>query len=622
MATIIEFASQQAPSQFDEAFVRSLECSPDAVVIAAADGTILLANQRTAEQFGYSREELLGKPIEDLIPQRFRQGHQQHRDEYAANPSIRRMGSGIEVLGLRRDGSEFPADISLSPIEVGHEKVVYAAIRDIQQQKEMELELAAYAARSRSFIENSRDPIWCLEFRRPISLDLPLDEQEEQYRSQGYLVEANQAFAQAVGYQRADQVIGKSLGEIRQRRGGKRDGIRHMVASQFRIRDFEAQWVDGDGNPIYFLTTTVAGMSGDRKVQRVWGVSRDVTERKRREEGLRKSRDEIRSLKERLEKDNRALEQQVRQVRSEEGMVGNSKAMLEVLTLAGQVAPTDSVVLVQGETGTGKELLARAIHKQSARSARPMVTINCAAIPSSLLESELFGREKGAYTGALSREVGRFELADGSTLLLDEVGEMPPEAQSKLLRVLETGRFERLGSSRTVKTDVRIIAATNRDLHAAVQQGQFRVDLFYRLNVFPITLPPLRERPEDISALAWRFVEEFCTRMGKRIDSIPQPFMERLQVHSWPGNVRELRNVIERAVILTQGRTLHVEDPRSSSSSVQSLELEEVQREHISKVLQLCDWRLSGPEGAAQVLGCPESTLRSRMKKLGIQRPV
>jgi transcriptional regulator with GAF, ATPase, and Fis domain len=289
------------------------------------------------------------------------------------------------------------------------------------------------------------------------------------------------------------------------------------------------------------------------------------------------------------------------------------------------VAPTDSTVLLLGETGTGKEMLARAIHRLSGRRERLLVAVNCAALPASLVESELFGREKGAYTGALSRQAGRFELADRSTLFLDEVGELPLDLQAKLLRVLEAGEFERLGSPRTLRVDVRIVAATNRDLAAAVAGGTFRKDLFYRLSVFPIRIPPLRERPEDIPALVWAVATELGEKMGRRIDTVPKAVLERLQRYGWPGNVRELRNLVERALILGSGPVLDVSLPSDPEPSLPEggveLTLDEAERHHILRTLTATQWRIRGQGGAAERLGVHEATLRSRMKKLGIARP-
>jgi transcriptional regulator with GAF, ATPase, and Fis domain len=301
-------------------------------------------------------------------------------------------------------------------------------------------------------------------------------------------------------------------------------------------------------------------------------------------------------------------------------VTGESPAIQRVRRLVSQVAPTNSSVLIQGETGTGKELVAQAIHRLSPRQHHVMVKVSCAALPSGLVESELFGRERGAFTGALTRQAGRFEVADGSTIFLDEIGELPPDVQVKLLRVLQEGEIERLGSSRTIKVDLRVIAATNRDLDEEVRKGRFREDLYYRLNVFPIRVPPLRDRREDVPALVWTFLEEFCSRMGKRITQIPRKTMNALESHSWPGNVRELRNVIEHAAIISAGDTLRIPVLVDSTSGLTLAHtLADIEREHIVKVLEGVGWRVKGPKGAAAVLGLNPSTLTSRMKKLGIK---
>jgi len=347
---------------------------------------------------------------------------------------------------------------------------------------------------------------------------------------------------------------------------------------------------------------------------------REIEERKKAEESLQEALKEVKQLKNKLREENIYLKEEFNLLHSHKDIVGNSEAISTVLKQIEQVAPTDSTVLIQGETGTGKELLANAIHALSSRKDRLMIKVNCGALPPTLIESELFGREKGAFTSALSKQIGRFELADASTIFLDEIDTLPQELQAKLLRVLESGEFERLGSPRTVKVDVRIISATNRDLARGVRAGGFREDLYYRLNVFQIAVPPLRERREDILPLVWSFVQEFSKRMGKRIESIPQKGVEALQAYPWPGNVRELRNVTERAMIITTGPVLHLDVPKIAQSGEASGTLEEVEKRHIIEALNTTGWRVSGKHGAAEILGINPKTLESRMQKLGIKR--
>jgi len=307
-----------------------------------------------------------------------------------------------------------------------------------------------------------------------------------------------------------------------------------------------------------------------------------------------------------------------------EQIIGNSPALESVLEQVEQVAPTDSTVLIQGETGTGKELIARATHNLSLRCGRPFIKLNCAAIPFDLLESELFGHERGAFTGAIAQKIGRFELADKGTLFLDEVGDIPPGLQPKLLRVLQEQEFERLGSTRTHRVDVRLVAATHRNLADMVKRNEFRSDLFYRLNVFPIPLPPLRERREDIPALVEHFVELYARRMDKQIEQIPPETMSALTSYQWPGNIRELQNFIERSVIVTSGSVLLAPlgtlESAADVQSVGAITLEDAERDHICKILEQTRWVVAGPNGAAARLGIKRSTLYFRMQKLGISR--
>ena len=353
-------------------------------------------------------------------------------------------------------------------------------------------------------------------------------------------------------------------------------------------------------------------------------LAKEIDGHKKAEESLQTALNEIIVLKERLEAENIYFRRENKMKHGVEKIIGQSDGLKYVLYRAEQVACADTTVLILGETGTGKELIAAAIHNMSPRRERPLITVNCAALPGNLIESELFGREKGAFTGADARQIGRFEVANGSTLCLDEIGELPLEVQAKLLRVIQHKEFERLGSSHTVKVDVRIVATTNRDLEEEIRQGRFRQDLYYRLNVFPITVPPLRQRKDDIPLMVESFVQRYARKMGKQINSIQKETMQTLQTYPWPGNVRELESIIERAVILCSGPVLQLTDKLETSSPQLSSTLrtlEETERNQILKILSETGWHIEGKDGAAAILGIHPSTLRARMHKLGIVRP-
>ena len=336
---------------------------------------------------------------------------------------------------------------------------------------------------------------------------------------------------------------------------------------------------------------------------------------------LHRALSEIQALEAQLERENFVLRETIRAEQEFPGIVGHSDAINAALLKIKQVAPTDAPVLLLGETGTGKGLLAKALHEFSERRDEPMVQVNCASLPAQLIESELFGHEKGAYTTAYKKRVGRFELADGATLFLDEIGDLPLELQAKLLRVLQDHEFERIGSSQTIKVNVRVIAATNRNLTQAISDGRFREDLWYRLSVFPITVPPLRDRKEDIPEMVSHFVSLYNRQLGKQIENTPRKSLDRLMEYDWPGNVRELENIIHRAVIVTEGKELLLDVPeKSARPSPKHTTLEEVEQQHILKTLTSCRWKIEGKDGAAKRLGINPSTLRSRMKKLNIQK--
>jgi transcriptional regulator with GAF, ATPase, and Fis domain len=399
-------------------------------------------------------------------------------------------------------------------------------------------------------------------------------------------------------------------------------GIRSVLSGEKERFEGRYPYPDPAGDRAYLLTATPrSGGNGGGVV-----VYTDVTELQETKRRLERSLAELRELKERLEAENVVLQQQARRAQGFDELVGTSAALGRVLTQVEQVAPTDAPVLLLGETGTGKDMVARALHERSRRRERPLVTVNCAALPATLVESELFGYEKGAFTGALQRTIGRFEVARGGTLFLDEIGELPLEVQAKLLRVLQTGEFERLGSPKTLKADVRLLAATNRDLAREVREGRFRADLFYRLSVFPIALPPLRERREDIPLLVWSYIARRQAAIGRSVKRVPERLMRAFTAYAWPGNVRELENVVERALIMTSAETLAA-DPAflEAAPAVPALapkaSLAEAERVHIRAVLDECGWKISGKGNAADRLGLNRSTLQFRMKKLGLGRP-
>jgi len=394
-----------------------------------------------------------------------------------------------------------------------------------------------------------------------------------------------------------------------------KDGKVHRV-------DDEVFWrKDGSSFPVEYTSTPILE-SG--KLTGAVVVFWDITERKQAEDALHNALTEVRQLTERLEAENVYLQEEIKTTHNFEEIIGQGRPIKGVLKAIETVAPTDASVLVLGETGTGKELVARAIHNLSPRKDKALVKVNCAALPSGLIESELFGHEKGAFTGALSRRIGRFELAHGGTIFLDEIGDLPLELQAKLLRVLQDGEFERVGGTGSIKVNVRVIAATNRDLEKSVQEQHFRQDLFYRLNVFPIHIPALRERKEDIPLLVKYFSAKYGKKLGRKIETVPKKVMDSLTSYTWPGNARELENVIERSVILSPGSQLELADwlPKQGISSQGNKvpTLEELERRHIIEVLEMTSWRVSGDSGAARFLDVKPTTLESRMKKLGISR--
>ena len=590
-------APQKLPSSQEQALFEQLfEFSPDAIVVTDSEGRITNANAQVQRAFGYTREELVGQPVETLIPERFRGVHPNHRQAYNAQPSVRPMGVGLELYGLRKDGTEFPVDIMLSPIETAEGRVTFSVIRDISERKRMEEALRQSEQQLRALFEFSPDAI--------IASD-----------QEGQITQANARVESFFGYTRAE-LLGQSIDVLvperfrRSHRAHRKD-----YSDQARVRpmgnglELYGRRKDGSEFPADIMLGPVETAEG----RMVLSVIRDLTEKREAEEALRRSEQAKQYLEEELNTESRF-----------EDIIGESVGLKRVLKHVETVAATDVTVLVLGETGTGKELIARAIHQLSSRNERTLVKLNCAAIPAGLLESELFGHEKGAFTGAISRKIGRLELANEGTLFLDEIGDLPLELQPKILRALQEKEFERLGSTQTIPVNVRLVAATNRDLTKMVADKEFRSDLYYRLKVFPITIPPLRERREDISLLVRYFVDKFARRMDRRIETIPDDVMRALTRWEWPGNIRELENFIERAVLLSKGPALRVPlgelEVLEESSPEGDSTLEATEREHILRVLREAKGKIAGPQGAAARLGLKRTTLNSKLKKFGIER--
>lgn len=623
--------------------------APDSMIVTNGEGQILEMNAEAEKQFGYRREELIGQAIEKLIPSRFRECHERQRAAYQQAPTYRPMARGVKLFGMRRDGGEFPADIALSPVRTDHGTLYYCVIRDVscreaalaKVQHHLKLE-HALAGLSGKFINL---PASQVDQEITAGLQLLVEALDTDRASLGQIepltgdLVVTHSYARPgippfgeripktalpwfVEHVRTGRIVNAPSPDdlpneaVREREYAKIFGIKSNLAVPIRVI----------GEVVGGISTSAFRQShqwDDYVVSRfleVADIFGNALARKRGDEELQKATAEIQDLKHKLQQQNTYLRQEIDREYPDVAMVGSGQVMRRVLEKAEKVAKTDAAVLILGETGTGKELLARTIHGMSKRRQNPMVKVNCASLPATLIESELFGREKGAYTGALAREIGRFELADKSTLFLDEIGELPMELQPKLLRVLQEGEFERLGSSKTIRADVRIIAATNRNLQALVQDGKFREDLFFRLNVFPISIPPLRDRPEDIPAITYYLLRDLAKRFGINIEQVHPSTLRDFQRYSWPGNVRELRNVIERNLILNSGPVLRAELSDLDTHKAELRRLEEIEVEHLRKVLHSTHWRIRGRGGAAEILGLKPTTLEARMKKLSISR--
>jgi formate hydrogenlyase transcriptional activator len=754
----VEKALRESGAMLEKLF----ESSPDGIVATGGDGRIVRVNAQAEKLFGYRRDELLGQTVEILVPERLRGLHPARRQEYGGQPRMRPMGAGLELYARRKDGTEFPVDIMLSPLETDQGPMVLAVVRDITERKRAEEALRQSEEHFRLLVAGVKD-------YEIVMLD-----------PQGRVTSWNSGAERIKGY-RAEEIIGQHVSKFYTAEDVERGKPEHelkMAAAEGRFED-EGWRVRKDGSRFWAnvivtaLKDEAGGLRGFAK------VTRDFTERKRAEEALlleitnvlvsnldvrrllsaisasihkvvphdfsslalydpatgklrlqvldspfgkdmtsaelvlplegtpagwaftsrqplvlqrlepgrfsaKNIRDltsqhvksacwmplvsrarvlgtltvgshredaftekhlnllsqvsnqvalaidnavtfrQIAELKDKLAEEKLYLEDELRTEYNFDEIIGESSGLKRILKQVETVATTDATVLILGETGTGKELIARAIHNLSARREHTFVKLNCAAIPSGLLESEIFGHEKGAFTGAIIQKLGRLELAHQGTLFLDEVGDIPLEIQPKLLRALQEKEFERLGSTRTIPVDVRLVAATNRDLAGMVEARQFRSDLYYRLKVFPITVPPLRERPEDIPLLVHYFAQRHAQRMSKRIETISPETMNALVRWHWPGNVRELENFLERAVILSRGPALQIplgelKSP-ADAEPASSTTLEASEREHIIRTLRETRGVIAGPQGAAARLGLKRTTLNSKMRKLGITR--
>lgn len=743
------------------------EVSPDAIFVTDAQGIIRGANPRAAELFGHTQAELFGQPIENLVPARFRGHHPRHRENYNAHPRARQMGAAMNLFGLRKDGTEFPVDIMLKPMETAAGQVVLSFVRDVTEQREAANALRHSDQQLRSIVEGIHDhAIYLLDCDGSVMTWNPGAERIKQYTADEIL---GRHFSRFFTEEDNDRGHPAELLRLAAERGRfeeegwrlRKDGSRFWAAATLTVlrddsgevtgyakvtRDFTDRKRAEEAVMLQLSAALLANVdvrkllgaisasireviphdaatlalfdsiSGELKVQFLGaedagslrdGMSVSVSDSpagsafstrepvlldrlqeagfasksvhhltglgmqsgcwvplihrgevigtlavaSRLEQSFTQHDAEmltqiadqvamavnnaiafrrIAELRDQLQQEKQYLESEINLENRYEDIVGESKGLRQVLQEIETVAPTNATVLIQGESGTGKELLARAIHRLSPRSEHTFIKLNCAAIPAGLLESELFGHEKGAFTGAIARKIGRLELAHEGTLFLDEVGELPMDLQPKLLRALQEREIERVGGNRPIPVNLRLIAATNRDLAQMVAEKEFRSDLYYRLKVFPVFAPPLRERVSDIPILVRHFVATHSRRMGKTIESIPDETMEALVHWRWPGNIRELENFLERAVILTRGPVLYVplaelqmaeEEQEAEQESAQiNPKLQVAEREHILRVLRDARGQIGGEDGAAARLGLKRTTLNSKMKKLGIER--
>jgi PAS domain S-box-containing protein len=566
------------------------------------DTTLTFVNDAYCRHFGKNRDQLIGTRFTQLMPEQARQAALNHVTSLIERPCTELWEHEVVLPNGARGWHEWIDHVVQS--NNGHGVELQGIGRDITARRQAELALRTSETRFQNLADSAPLLIWMCG-----------PDEQCSYLNQGWLDFTGRTLAEELGtgwtagiHPDDYEPTLKTFETAFDLRGGLR------VEYRLRRADGVYRWLYVSATPRFSEEGEFLGYIGS---------CTDISDRKEAEEALQLAHQEVSKLKNQLEAENIYLQEEIKLAHHVNEIIGESDVIKYVLFKIEQVSQTDSTVLILGETGTGKELVARAIHNQSTRKDRPLVKVNCAALSASLIESELFGHEKGAFTGASARKIGRFELADGATIFLDEIGELPLELQAKLLRVVQEGEFERLGSTKTIKVDVRILAATNRNLKVETEKGTFREDLWYRLNVFPITVPPLRHRSEDVPKLVEHFVSALSKKVGKNINAVSATTSKKLQNYSWPGNVRELANVIERAVITAQGPVLQIADqlesaPEESTTSTRTLE--EVEKEYIVNILDAVSWKIEGPNGAAKRLGLNPSTLRTRMAKLGIQR--
>jgi formate hydrogenlyase transcriptional activator len=497
------------------------------------------------------------------------------------------------------------------------------------QRQQYEDALARAEQRSRDFVTHGNEAVIRMALEQPVSLDTPEHEQIEHFYRYAYVADCNDQAAALFGLEGAPALIGARLEAISPRSDAEQEErLLAFIRAGYHFSQVERKF----GGSTILMTRD--GVIEDGKLLGAWVTGRDISSLKEAEAQVQSLNrelehrvEELSELRARLEQDNAYLREEIREDLHLDDMVGHGPRFMELARRVELVASTSATVLITGETGTGKELVARAIHNLGQRRERPLVKVNCAAIAAGMVESELFGHVKGSFTGATERRIGRFEYAHGGTLFLDEVTELPLEIQAKLLRVLQEQEFEPVGSNRTVKVDVRLLAATNRNLAEAVREGRFRMDLYYRLLVVPVEVPPLRERREDIPALAAHFIKRYSRQFGRRVERISESVKRQLMAYDWPGNIRELENLLAREVVLCRGAvldaSLSLATPVTGAGPSEGAprSMEEAERSHIENTLVSAGWVLEGPKGAAATLGLNPSTLRSRMKRLGIQRP-